>query len=222
MRSDAIAGAVRSLAWRYKSTWILEVPEVDVSTSGPSTAARPQGGGLGPLRECQAVGCEGLRTETERHNILRFEELPGRPATTTCRIAGVAYQGRRRPGRVGERLRIQNPDVEIRMFRSRQTKQGWISWVEACGSGIRNSQALSGETGGLRVSQKQDVTVEAAAVLHLALRAVLLSGQAQCLDRGKRTAQASPRVLQAAGPEKVQQSASYGLVFRPKGPKFAL
>lgn len=162
MRSDAIAGAVRSLAWRCKSTWIVEVPEVDVSTSGPSTAARPQGGEACARKQRGTISCG--RAGSSRPSAT--------PDTTTS---------------LGERLRIQNPDVAIRMFRSRQTKQGRISWVEACGSGIRNRQDLAGGTGGLRVSQKQDVTFEAAAVLHLALRAVLLSGQAQCSDRGKRT-----------------------------------
>ena len=68
--------------------------------------------GLGRLRDSQAVRSGDVRRKNTGHNILRqtplegaelgtrhpnilgFEELPARPATTTCRMAGLV-DGRR-------------------------------------------------------------------------------------------------------------------------------
>ena len=69
---------------------------------------------------------------------------------------------------------------------------------------------------------KADSTTQAAAMLYMALRAILLSGQDQCLDPGKRTERLE--CPGSAGPRspRSRNTGDPTTSFFPAGPKFAL
>ena len=101
-----MAAVVQTLIWRTWSTWMVEDLDQDTVGGIRTDARMPQEARGGPLRESQTVLSGGLRRQTRghnilrlaalegpelgtgHHNILRFEELPGRSVTATCRMGG--------------------------------------------------------------------------------------------------------------------------------------
>ena len=78
----------------------------------------------------------------------------------------------------------------------------------------RPCRTASGRAGGVRLTRKEYPPTHAAAMLHLAFRAVLLSGQAQCLDREKQRDTLISRVLEYAGPRESPAQGKYRPVFQ--------